>query len=298
LVTGAGGFLGSHVAARLALLGATTFGFARKPPSTDNAVCWLAGDLSEASAVSRAIREARPDIVFHLAGQTTAAPDKDLVLPALRNNLLGTVVLMREILEFGCGRFVTTGSLEEPRQGENVVPTSPYGASKWAESVYARMFHALYSLPVTIVRPYMTYGPRQRATKLVPSVALALLQGRAPTVRHPDRQVDWIYVDDVVDGILAAGLAAGAEGLAIDLGSGTLVSIREIAETLQAVVSSGTRVNFEAAESKAGVDGRKADLNTAQHVLAWKPKTPLVTGLEKTVEWYRQRLTDYPDDAS
>ena len=256
----------------------------------------VANNLSDPATVRTLVREVRPDLVFHLAGQTAATPDRELVLSSFRNNLASTVLLFNELVETGCRRVVTTGSLEEPGAGEiETVPTSPYGASKWAETVYSRMFHALYELPVVIVRPYMTYGPRQRSSKFIPSVTLSLLRGRPPTISHPDREVDWIYVEDVVEAILAASRAQGVEGCTVDLGSGVLVPIREIAKELQSLAGGGVAVRQSGSRSSAGVHGRRADTERARRLLGWEARTPLKKGLAQTVAWYRERLTEYSD---
>jgi nucleoside-diphosphate-sugar epimerase len=156
-----------------------------------------------------------------------------------------------------------------------------------------RMFHKLYGLPIAIVRPYMTYGPRQRARKLVPSLALALLRGVAPTVTQPDRQVDWIYIDDVVEGILAAGSAEGVEGKTFDLGSGELFPIRAVAELLENLIGGPAAVSFSSGAASVGEHGRRADVAPAAEHLAWRATTSLRSGLEQTVAWYRSRMNDY-----
>lgn len=294
LVTGANGFLGSHVADRLVALGATTYGAVRKRSAGNDRVFWVEGDLCEATSVRRLCKEVRPDTVFHLAGQTDAAPNKELVLPTLQNNLLGTVLLLHELLETGCRRIVSTASLEEPDATTNEpVAASPYGASKSAAVAYARLFHKLYASPVVLVRPYMTYGPRQRPSKLVPSLALALLRGHAPMVTQPERQVDWVYIDDVVDGIVSAGSAEGIEGRTFDLGSGALVRIRELAELMEEVVGGDAKVQYSSPRASVGEQGRKANVAPAAGALAWRAATSLRSGLEQTVEWYRARLADY-----
>lgn len=295
-MTGAKGFLGSHVAAQLVQLGATICGFARQVSAESDGIRWFSGDLSDPATVRALLREVRPDVVFHLSGQTKADPDRELVPSSFRNNLASSVLLLSELVEIGCQRVVITGSLEEPGLGKTEpVPTSPYGASKLAETAYARMFHALYALPVVIVRPYMTYGPRQRPIKLIPSVTLSLLRGQPPTISSPDREVDWIYVDDVVEAILAAGRVPGVVGCTVDLGSGVLVPIREIARELQVLVGGGVSVRMSVAGSPTVVHGRRADTDCARKLLGWESSTSLKTGLAHTVAWYRARLPDYAD---
>jgi len=295
-VTGGQGFLGSHVAARLASLGAATHGLARRETPAGTGITWFRGDLTDRASVGRIVRELRPDVVFHLAGQTSAAPDRDLVLPSLLDNLTGTVILLHELAEVGCRRVVATASLEEPEAAvHEVVPRSPYGASKWAEAGYARMFNALFDLPVVLVRPYMTYGPRQRASKLIPSLTLSLLRGQSPTISQPDREVDWVFVDDVVEGVLAAGLAPDVEGRTIDLGSGALLPIRELADTLCKVVGKSAVPVLARPSGPVGVHGRRAETQTARTRLGWSATTSLEKGLEQTVAWYQARLNATPE---
>lgn len=294
LVTGAKGFLGSHVAARVASVGAITYGFARKLQPSDDRTRWFCGDLSDPATVQAVLKEIRPDVVFHLAGQTTVALDRQSVLTTFHNNLACTVSLLSGLVETGCQRVVITGSLEEPLPEEaDTAPPSAYGVSKWAETVYARMFHARYKLPVVVVRPYMTYGPRQRPTKLIPSVTLSLLRGLSPTINCPDREVDWIYVEDVAAAILAAGLVPGVEGRTIELGSGVLVPVREVAKQLESLVGGVVTVRLSTSGEGAGVDGRRAHTEPARRLLGWQPSTSLTTGLAHTVAWYRARLNDY-----
>lgn len=294
LVTGARGFLGASVAERLVQLGAEVFGVARNVPSTAGAVRLLQADVLDRPALHSIFQQVRPDVVFHLAGKTNAGHARDLVLPAIESNLISTVVVLSEALDTGAPRVVVTGSLEEPVSGQP--PTgaiSPYAASKWATSVYAQMFHSLYALPVTIVRPYMTYGPRQNAAKIIPYLALNLLRGTAASVSQPDRTVDWVFIDDVVDGVLASALAPAAAGRSIDFGTGELVSIREVVRHLERIVATPGRVNLQAAEQAVGVAGRRANVEDAARILGWRATTPLEAGLAQTVAWFRDRLSEF-----
>lgn len=296
LVTGARGFLGTNVLARLRSLGATTYAWARQPAAAEDGVRWISGDLSDYATVRSRLEEIRPEIVFHLAGQTIAAPGRELVQPSLRNNLVSTVNLLDALAEWGCRRLVLTGSLEEPSvDRDGGIPVSPYGASKSAEVMYARMFHSLYRLPVVTLRLYMTYGPHQRPTKLIPSLTLALLRGRSPTANQPDRQVDWIYIDDVVEAVVAAGRAAGVDGRTVEVGSGILVPIRKIALELEAIVGGPGRAQYANPQQSIGVHGRSAELEAAKELLQWVPTTSLREGLERTVSWYRSNMSRYPD---
>ena len=161
---------------------------------------------------ARALDDVRPDWIFHLASHVTGARDLAVVLPTFHGNLTTTVNLLTAATEVGCQRLVLVGSLEEPELGTaEAVPASPYAASKWAASGYARFFHANYETPVAVARLFMVYGPEQEdSRKLVPYVTLSFLRGEAPRLTSGARQIDWIYVDDAVAGLLAVARAEKA----------------------------------------------------------------------------------------
>jgi nucleoside-diphosphate-sugar epimerase len=200
--------------------------------------------------------------------------------------------LLTAAAEVGCSRVVVTGSLEEAEPGDgDAVPSSGYAAAKWAVSGYARMFHALYGLPVVSARVFMVYGPGQRdLRKLIPYVILSLLRGEAPRVTAGERPVDWLYVEDVVEGLLAMGHAPGIEGSRFDLGSGTMVSVRSVVLRLATLISSSAEPMFGALPPRAMEQVRVADTARSFEALGWRPQVSLDEGLERTVKWYEKQL--------
>jgi nucleoside-diphosphate-sugar epimerase len=136
----------------------------------------------------------------------------------------------------------------------------------------------------------MTYGPGQREHKLIPYVTLELLQGRAPKLSSGRRPVDWIYVDDVIEGMLAAVHQGGIDGCTIDLGSGTLIPIHEVVRHIVAIVGKTVNPCFGAVLERPFEKVRVADTDYVYHKLGWKAKTPLKQGLAQTVQWYQEQL--------
>jgi UDP-glucose 4-epimerase len=289
LVTGGGGFLGSHLCLALAALGAEVHAVGRTAPlAAVESPRWYARDLSSMSAVNEVVRASRPDVVFHLAGHAVGSRDLDVVLPSMQSELLLTLNVLTTVAQHGTGRLVLTGSLEEP-VGEPAVPSSPYAAAKWAGTGFARMFHLLYATPVVIARPFMTYGPGQRMDKLVPHVIHSLLRGEAPKVSSGRRMVDWVYVDDLTRGLLLAGGRAGIEGDEFDLGSGRLVSVREVVEHLVRATGSTVAAQFGALPDRRYEVERLADAASTRTGLGWEAEISLEDGLQRTVDWYRGR---------
>ncbi len=247
LVTGASGFIGFHLCKRLKELGATIHAVSRASRAgVLQGIHWWQGDVGDAETVRRLVEEVEPDTIFHLASHVYGAPNLEHVLPTFRANLQSTVNLLTAAVEAGCRRLVLTGSLAEPvyEQGERF-PSSPYAAAKWASSGYGRMFHALYGLPVVMARVFMVYGPAQRdLSKLIPHVTVSLLRGKSPEIASGSRMVDWIYVDDVVAGLVSLATVSGVEGSMLDIGSGELVEIREVVERLEGIIGGGSRARF------------------------------------------------------
>ena len=244
LVSGATGFIGRPLCEALLTLGAEVHGLARcAERSIDGVVRWSI-DLRDAPQVEAACAEIQPQIVFHLAAQVTARQERELIRPMLEHNLLGAVNLLMALTPGLCRRVVFCGSGEEPSGAvRTAVPSAPYTAAKTAASLYARMFHQVYRLPVVLVRPFLTYGPWQEATKLIPYTIFKLLRGESPQLSSGNRLCDFIHVSDVMRGMLWAAAQPGIEGETFDLGTGEVVSIRAAVETVARIIGAERRCN-------------------------------------------------------
>jgi nucleoside-diphosphate-sugar epimerase len=248
---------------------------------------WWQVDLEDFVATRDLFSRVKPDVIYHLSGHVTADPDIRQVLPTFRSLLLTTVQLLTIATELGCRRVVLTASLTEPQTGQvDSPPSSPYGAAKWMSNVYGRMFHNLYHAPVVIVRPFMVYGPNQNQTKLVPYSIRSLIRGEQPRLASGEWRADWIYVDDVTEGLLAAGEVAGIEGSTIDLGSGQLVKVEAIVRQIVGLLGSSIEPHFGALPDRPSEEIRVADLGHTLRVLGWQPRTSLCEGLRRTVDWH------------
>ncbi len=299
LVTGASGFIGARLCHQLAELGAEVHGVSRRvDPKADSSFHWWQTDLIDPEAVHRLVATVRPHVILHLAGEVVGARALDQVLPTLRGNLLSSVNLLVAAAAGGCRRVVLTGSIEEPSQGDAAgVPSSPYAAAKLAATGYGRMFHALYGLDVVTLRVFMVYGPGQKdLRKLVPYVILSLLRGDSPSMSSGLRPVDWIYVDDVVAAFVAAAQTKAGGGEVLEVGSGELVTVRELVERLAPLVRADAKLRFDAANDRPLEQVRRADTRRTTELLGWRPQVALADGLRRTVDWYRALAAqDLPD---
>lgn len=294
LVTGARGFLASHLCRRLVHEGARVHGVSRAPDPGHPSIRWRQLDIADPQVVRPLIADVRPDFVFHLAGHVSGSQRLEQIEPTLLTNLASTVRLLTAVAETGRCRTVMTGSMHEPHPGDpTAVPCSPYAASKTAASAYARMFHALYQLPIGIARPFMAYGPGQwDLTKLLPYVIVSLLRGESPKVGGGTRALDWVFVDDVIEGMLLIARSEFMDARTIDLGCGELVSIRCVIERVVAKIGSDVPVQFGAIEDRPLERRHAAVLEETQRLIGWLPQTTLERGLDASIEWYRLQLAN------
>lgn len=308
LVTGAGGFIGSHLAERLAALGAQTRATIRYSSSGSRG--WLAGsryesdmeivtvDVTDRDTVRKALRGV--DVVFHLAALIGIPYSYDAPLSYVRTNVEGSVNVFQAALEAGVGRVVHTSTSEvygtavrvpidedHPLQGQ-----SPYSASKIGADKQAEAFWRAYGLPVVTVRPFNTFGPRQSARAVIPTIVSQALAG--PRVRlgslTPTRDMNFVL--DTVEGFCLAAVSPNVLGETINLGTGREISIGDLASLICRLIGVDAKIEREEERVRpelSEVDRLCADAARAHKLLAWKPRHSLEDGLEQTIAWIRER---------
>lgn len=293
LVTGATGFLGSNLCDDLLALGAETHGLARSAGGnrTDSGYVHWSVDITDAGAVRATIARIRPQIVYHFAGLSSARGDRELVGHTLQTNLCGTIHVLQALAETGCERVALACSAEEARgPTSDSAVASPYGAAKTAASVYGRLFHRLYGVPVVLVRPILAYGPRQDSTKLIPYVITSLLRNETPQLSSGARLCDFVYVTDVVRGFLMAGIAPNIGGASIDLGWGQSIRVRDVVDLLVTLTRSSVRPAFGTRPDRIEDPMGTADREAARSLLGWDPLWSLEAGLAETIDWCKREL--------
>ena len=296
LVTGASGFIGSHLCLRLCKEGAEVHAISRvHNTECSDGVRWWLGDLAEIASVQNIMAKINPDIIFHLAGYPVGSRGLEHVLPSFRNNLMSTVNLLTVASEIGCQRIVLAGSLEEPDGSGDLkaVSSSPYAVAKWSCSAYARMFHALYALPVVMMRVFMVYGPAQQdLNKIIPYTIISSLKGQPPMLTSGQRQVDWIFVEDVVEAFLVAAHAKNIEGATLDVGSGQLTSIQTVVEQITCMINPLIKPSYGAMPDRPYEQIRVADTKKTYDLVGWKTLISLEEGLKRTTNWYSKQAVD------
>jgi UDP-glucose 4-epimerase len=289
LVTGASGFIGTRLCSKLVASSSEVHGVSRVARE-NGPVQWSVADVAETDDVLEIMRSVRPEIVFHLASHVSGSRSLENVLPSTRSNLLSALNVLLGAADVGCHRVVLAGSLEEPEETGDPTPVSPYAAAKFAASSFARMFHRLYGIPVVTLRLFMVYGPGQwDETKLIPYVITSFLRSETPCLSSGTRPVDWIFVDDVVDAFLTAAVVDGIDGKTFDVGSGELVTVRDVVEEIAGQMETDVNADFGAIDDRPHERVRVANISSTRDEMGWVPQTPLRAGIAATIDWYSAR---------
>lgn len=298
LVTGASGFVGTHLVQALREVGArvTGVGLPDLTSSAANPDGFLATDLTEAGAAAAAVESVNPELVFHLAGLVDTRQVPEAVIPTLKHNLLAAVHLMDSLVGIGCQRVVIVTSSESPPADQ--VPNSPYAASKLAVASYAGMYSTLFGLPVVIARPHMVFGPNQSPEKVIPYLIHCGLENKPPRLASGKRLCDPVYVMDLVRALLLLALADGASGRTVDIGAGMALSIAEIARRVLSLMGASSAPAFGALPDRTGEVPQVADLTSLRDVVAWEPLWSFDRAIRETIDWYAQRRGPAPADHS
>jgi len=264
-----------------------------------------AGDIRDADSVRRAVAGA--DVVFHLAALIAIPYSYDSPISYLRTNAEGTLNVLQSVRESGASMMVHT-STSEVYGSARYVPMdeshplqaqSPYAASKTAADKLVESFHCSFGLPVTTLRPFNTYGPRQSARAVIPAIIIQALVGSRIQLGNLFPTRDFNYVADTVEAFVLAATSPNALGETINVGTGTETSIEQIATNVMNII--GRQLPVVADEQRlrpadSEVDRLCANSQKARELLGWEPVESQRQGLARTVEWIRENLQMYKID--
>jgi dTDP-glucose 4,6-dehydratase len=271
-------------------------------PDVRDRIDVVTGDIQDPFSVRAAMRGVAT--VYHLSSLVAipysyVAPQSYVtvnvqgatnVLQAARDEGVRRVIHTSTSECYGTARYVPIDEAH-PLQGQ-----SPYSASKIGADMIAESYFRSFGLPVTIVRPFNTFGPRQSARAVIPTIVLQALHGGTIRLGALAPTRDMNFVDNTVDGMIAAASHDAAVGHVINLGSGREISVGELAQLIISLIGSASRVVEEAERLRPAaseVERLLCDNGKARRLLDWAPRVALEEGLARSIEWYRRHADRY-----
>ena len=315
VVTGAGGFIGSHLVERLVSEGAVVKAFVRYnsrgdpghirwlPASIQEKITLVAGDLRDHRSVHELLRGA--DIVFHLAALIGIPYSYVSPNDVVETNILGTLNVLNAVRDTGLQCMIHTSSSEvygtaqyapideaHPLQGQ-----SPYSASKIGADKLVESYHRSFGVPVATVRPFNTYGPRQSARAVIPTIIAQALTCDVIKLGSLEPRRDFTFVRDTVDGFIRVAASPACIGEVINIGSGVDVTVGEVVEQVRQIIGRHVRVELDDIRirpAQSEVMRLVCDNHKAAQLAGWKPQVAPDTGLQETIEWIAEHVRLYP----
>jgi nucleoside-diphosphate-sugar epimerase len=317
LVTGASGFIGSHLVKRLLAEGAVVHVLLRPGSSAGRLAAVRGelrvheGDVTYPPSVRAAVAKSKPHVVFHLAADTGVRRLSEGwagIERSVEVNLRGTLTVLHAALESPTRvqRVVGAGGLEEYGSGptpyvetQREQPISAYSASQVAATHYCEMLQRGTDTAIVTLRPALVYGPGQSADFLIPSLIASCLRGKDFEMTAGTQYRDLLYVDDLIDAFLLAATRRGLRGEVINVGWGEEHAIRDVAETIVRLAGGASRIRFGAKPERTADLAHLVTTTThALDVLGWRARVPLDEGLRRTIEWHRAQTNDSPPAAT
>ena len=313
LVTGAGGFLGSTLTQQLIEAGANVRAFVRYNSRGDSGLLKLlpaqhlknveiiAGDLRDLPAVQNAVEQV--EVVFHL-GALIAIPYSYVhPVEVAETNIMGTINVMTACLQKDARMIHTSTSevygtaLRVPiDEDHRLQGQSPYSASKIGADKMVESYYRSFGLKVVTVRPFNTYGPRQSARAVIPTIITQVINSDVIHLGNLDTRRDFTYVTDTTAGFIAAAQKEGLEGETFNLGTGTEVSIAALVEKIIRISGKKVEVVIDQQRlrpEKSEVMRLLSDNSKAKKMLGWEPMVNFDEGLAKTYAWVKENMHLY-----
>jgi dTDP-glucose 4,6-dehydratase len=314
LVTGAAGFIGSHLTEALGRAGAEVRAFVRYnsrndygwleqlDPDLSDGVEIFRGDLVNPEAVANAVRDR--DTIFHLGALIPIPYSYQHPREFVEANVVGTLNVLEACRREPVRRLVHTSTSEVYGTAERVPideqhplnAQSPYAATKIAADQLALSYWRSFEVPVVVARPFNTFGPRQSARAVIPTLITQALSREEVELgsTHPTR--DFLYVGDLARGLARCAEANDVEGEVINLGSGEEISIGDLANLVSRLVARDISITFSPTRARppaSEVERLLADRRKAKRLLGWEPDIPFEDGLRRTIYWLAGSLNAY-----
>jgi len=317
LITGAGGFIGSHLTEQLIKSGARVRVFLRYNSRGDigylnefnkdvlDNIEIIRGDLKNMDSVTRAVKDV--NVIFHLGALISIPYSYVDPRDYADTNIIGTLNILKAAQEQNTEKVIITSTSEtygtalySPiNESHPMQAQSPYAATKISADKIAESFNKSFNLPVSIIRPFNTYGPRQSTRAVIPTIIYQALTGNKIKLGNLTPKRDFTFVEDTVKGFIKIAESDNSIGETINIGYGETISIGELVKAVEEIL--GKKLIIESEESKNRPDESEVKLllcdnSKAKKLINWEPQVSLKEGLKKTIDYIKEHLDEYKEE--
>lgn len=306
LITGANGFLGSHILERLLEFNADLYIILRESSDLWRIEDYLGSvnvyyaDIRDLDDVSNCIRKIKPEIIFHMAAYGVDF-SKNNIYEAINTNILGTVNLLYAVGKIGCEKFINTGTSMQYGnkvglidENSNYTPNNIYGSTKAASTILAHQIANEMDVDITTIIPFGIFGEKEGSHKLFTQVILSILHHKEVRLTPCFQQRDYCYVENIVNGFIMAANTDKTRDMILNIGSGITFPLRYYIELIVKEMNMEAKINYGALEyRKNDLWNPRVSVDKIKKVLGWHPEISLEEGIKKTVEWYKNNYYYY-----
>lgn len=301
LITGANGFIGSHMVERMVKEKAQVSVIVR-----DSSDLWRLDevkrdldiyrtDLRNLDLVSNIVMQIKPDYIFHCGAYGVDGRQKDFFVAA-QANIFGTMNLIHSLKDIGCKKFINVGTCMEYGNKQEIIqedsllaPDSIYGSTKASASIIAHQMAVNYDIDLVTLRPFGVFGEKEGSHKFFPYIILSILEDKQVNLTPCEQYRDYCYIENVIDGFVFAAQNNASKNGIFNIASGEIHKLKFFVDMIYNEMQSTNSPNYGALPYRANeVWRQQPDISKISNLLKWEPKISLKEGIAKTVTWYKE----------
>lgn len=306
VITGANGFIGSHMAMRMLEEGAYVHVMVRESSDLwrlekvvkDIELCRV--DLRNGGEVEKYVRKIKPDYIFHMAAYGVDSRQKDYIIAA-DTNIIGTINMLNSAIAVGCEKFINTGTSMQYgnksmsiRETEHYSPSNIYGSTKGSATIIAHQIAAENDINISTIIPFGVFGENEGSHKFFPHVILSVLREKSIELSLCEQYRDYCYIENIIDGFLIAAANKKTKNEIFNIGSGDLYQLKHFVKMIAERMDCKSEIKYGSVEYRENdLWSPQPDIGKITDVLGWSPRVSLSEGIDRTIEWFRANYDNY-----
>ncbi|MES9683486.1 NAD(P)-dependent oxidoreductase [Gottfriedia acidiceleris] len=299
LITGANGFIGSHVVQKMVNEKADVSIIVRE--SSD---LWRIEelkkhidihliDLRDSVSIDNCVKQIKPEYIFHVGAYGVDSRQKDY-LTAVNTNIIGTMNMLNSLKDVGCKKFINVGTCMEYGDKKEIIkessylkPDSIYGSTKASSSIISHQIASENNIDIVTLRPFGVFGEKEGSHKFFPYIILSNLDGKEVNLTPCEQYRDYCYIENIIEGFILAAQNETIKNEIFNIGSGTIYKLKHYVDMIYKEMSPNKEPNYGALTYRENeVWRQQPDTTKIKNVLKWEPKISLHDGIKRTIDWY------------